>query len=220
MSSATLTESARREKSATRRPRSQPVPSPPSAQAGGSLRPWHFFLVAAALLATITVLLMHGQPLELLLLAVATVAATGYAGHSLYRTLSPLVTEGVGEDATMVAGRTRAALERDKMLTLRAIKELEFDRAMGKIAEGDFDIMRDRLRARALRLITQLDGEAVYREMIERDLAARRPADAPALPAVRAAAAPVRPSCVECGTANEADARFCKNCGQALRVTA
>src|SRR3954469_13526553 len=165
MSSATLTESARREKSATRRPRSQPVPSPPSAQAGGSLRPWHFFLVAAALIATITVLIMHGQPLELLLLAVATVAAAGYAGHSLYRTLSPLVSEGVGEDATMVAGRTRAALERDKMLTLRAIKELEFDRAMGKIAEGDFDVMRDRLRARALRLITQLDGANAYREM-------------------------------------------------------
>ena len=105
--------------------------------------------------------------------------AAGYAGHSLYRTLSPLVSEGIGEDATMVAGRTRAALERDKMLTLRAIKELEFDRAMGKIADGDFDVMRDRLRARALRLITQLDGAAAYREMIERDLAAtaagRRP---------------------------------------------
>jgi hypothetical protein len=220
MSSATLTESGRRENRAPRRARSQPIPIPPSAPAGGSLRPWHFFLVAAALVATITVFLMHGQPLELLLLAVVTVAAAGYAGHSLYRTLSPLVSEGVGEDATMVAGRTRAALERDKMLTLRAIKELEFDRAMGKIAEGDFDIMRDRLRARALRLITQLDGAAAYREMIERDLAARRPADAPALSAVRATAAPVRPSCVECGTANEPDARFCKNCGQALRVTA
>ena len=152
-------------------------------QAGGGLRPWHFFLVASALLATVTVLVMHGQPPERLLLAVATVAAAGYAGHSLYRTLSPLVSEGVGEDATMVAGRTRAALERDKMLTLRAIKELEFDRAMGKIADGDFDVMRDRLRARALRLITQLDGAAAYREMIERDLAARLPAE----PAARGA---------------------------------
>ena len=32
----------------------------------------------------------------------------------------------------MVGQRTRAALEREKILTLRAIKELEFDRAMGK----------------------------------------------------------------------------------------
>jgi hypothetical protein len=220
MSSATLTESGRRGNRAPRRAPSQPVPLQPSAPSGSGLRPWHFFLVAAALLATITVLLMHGQPLEVLLLAVATVAAAGYAGHSLYRTLSPLVSEGVGEDATMVAGRTRAALERDKMLTLRAIKDLEFDRAMGKIAEGDFDTMRDRLRARAVRLITQLDGAAAYREMIERDLAARRPADVPPRPSAAAATAPARPSCAECGTANESDARFCKNCGQALRVTA
>ena len=38
----------------------------------------------------------------------------------------------------MVGERTRAALEREKMLTLRAIKELEFDRAMGKMSEEDF----------------------------------------------------------------------------------
>ena len=28
--------------------------------------------------------------------------------------------------------------EREKTLTLRALKDLEFDRAMGKISEGDF----------------------------------------------------------------------------------
>ena len=161
---------------------------------------------------------MQGQPLERLLLAVATVAAAGYAGHSLFRMLSPLVSEGIGEDATMVAGRTRAALERDKMLTLRAIKELEFDRAMGKIAEGDFDIMRDRLRARALRLITQLDGAAVYREMIERDLAARVPPNRRGGVRPAPAAAPARgPACTECGTTNDADARFCKSCGRPCR---
>jgi hypothetical protein len=219
MSSATLTEPARREKRTMRRP-APPVPSPPAAQTGAGLRPWHFFLVASALLATITVLLMHGQPPERLLLAVATVAAAGYAGHSLYRTLNPLVSEGIGEDATMVAGRTRAALERDKMLTLRAIKELEFDRAMGKIAEGDFDVMRDRLRARALRLITQLDGAAAYREMIERDLASRLPAERPLPSAEAGVPAGARPACADCGTTNELDARFCKNCGRALQVTA
>ena len=219
MSSATLTEPRRRGKRALRGASSPPTPPAPPVQAGGGLHPWHFFLVASALLATVTVLVMHGQPPERLLFAVATVAAAGYAGHSLYRTLSPLVSEGVGEDATMVAGRTRAALERDKMLTLRAIKELEFDRAMGKIADGDFDIMRDRLRARALRLITQLDGAAAYREMIERDLAARLPAE-PAARAQTAAPTGARPACMDCGTTNEPDARFCKNCGRALQVTA
>src|SRR5215212_1418503 len=219
MSSATLTEPARREKRATRRPPPAPAPPPPAEADVSGLRPWHFFLVASLLLATVTVAVMHGRPPEQLLLAVATIGAAGYAAQSFYRMLSPLVSEGIGEDTTMVAGRTRAALERDKMLTLRAIKELEFDRAMGKIAEGDFDVMRDRLRARALRLITQLDGANAYREMIERDLAARVPAE-PAVAPKRSAPVAERPACADCGTSNEPDARFCKNCGRGLQVTA
>src|SRR5215203_7397223 len=215
MSSAILTEPARREKRAADRAPSQPAPATPAPAASSRLRPWHFFFVASALLALVTVVVMQGQPLERLVLAVATVGAAGYAGHSLFRMLTPLVSDDIGEDATMVAGRTRAALERDKMLTLRAIKELEFDRAMGKIAEGDFDVMRDRLRARALRLITQLDGANAYREMIERDLAARVPAE-PAVAPKRSAPVAERPACADCGTSNEPDARFCKNCGRGL----
>ena len=49
----------------------------------------------------------------------------------------------------MLGGRTRAALEREKTLVLRSIKELEFDRAMGKVSEKDFAEMSARLRARA-----------------------------------------------------------------------
>ena len=71
----------------------------------------------------------------------------------------------------MVGQRTRASLEREKMLALRAIKELEFDRAMGKLSEADWNEMSGRLRARAARLIRQLDAGANYREQIERDLA-------------------------------------------------
>ena len=73
----------------------------------------------------------------------------------------------------MIGERTRAALEREKMLALRAIKELEFDHAMGKIAADDFREMEARLRARAMRLMKQLDAGAGYREHIEQDLAKR-----------------------------------------------
>ena len=41
---------------------------------------------------------------------------------------------------------------------------------MGKVSDADFAEMRDRLRARAVRLMTQLDGAAMYRAQIERDL--------------------------------------------------
>ena len=130
----------------------------------------------------------------------------------------------------MVGQRTRASLEREKMLALRAIKELEFDRAMGKLSEADWNEMSGRLRARAARLIRQLDAGANYREQIERDLASgsnipARPKDStPARPVseVRGdvgiatadpADSPLRGACA---TANDADARFCKSCGQKL----
>ena len=214
MSSATLTEPARREKRAAGRAPSQPAPAasapapaPPPAsarEASSGLRPWHFFFVSSALLALVTVVVMRGQPLERLLLAVATVGAAGYAGHSLFRMLSPLVSDDIGEDATMVAGRTRAALERDKMLTLRAIKELEFDRAMGKMSEKDFIEMSGRLRARAARIIRQLDAGGSYRERIEKEIEKR---------IGRATNA-----CPSCASANDPDAHFCKKCGTALRA--
>ena len=44
------------------------------------------------------------------------------------------------------------------MLTLRSIKELEFDHAMGKVAQKDFAEIGARLRARALELMDQLDS--------------------------------------------------------------
>ena len=96
------------------------------------------------------VVLMRGQPPERLILAALTVAAAGYAGYALYRTLRPLVSDGAGEDATMVAGRTRAALEREKMLDAARDQGPRVRSRDGKVAEGDFEEMRDRLRARAL----------------------------------------------------------------------
>src|SRR5206468_5378968 len=119
----------------------------------------------------------------------------------------------------MVGRRTRAALEREKMLALRALKELEFDRAMGKVSENDWRDMSGRLRARAARLMRQLDAGTGYREQIERDIASRLAADGqtPAPPA-RSAPATVEQHtagtqvCAACATTNDADARFCKNC--------
>src|ERR1700687_4108294 len=93
-------------------------------------------------------------------------------GIAALRAVRPLVSPQ--EDLTaMVGERTRATLEREKLLTLRAIKELEFDRAMGKLSEADWQEMSGRLRARAAGLMRQLDAGSGYREQIERDLAKR-----------------------------------------------
>jgi hypothetical protein len=132
----------------------------------------------------------------------------------------------------MVGSRTRAAAEREKNLVLRSIKELEFDHAMGKVSDTDFDEMTARLRSRAVRLMRQLDSsETGYREIIERELAARlakapaAKADAagqqgdPASQSDRAVALDPSPGeCESCGTSNGADAKFCKQCGTKLLV--
>jgi hypothetical protein len=175
-------------------------------------------MLAGAALSTATVIVLRNATAPQLLFAALTVCAAAYVAFAVYRTLTPLVTPGSGENTIMIAGRTRAALERDKALTLRAIKELEFDYAMGKVADGDFAEIRDRLRLRALRLIRHLDGAAAYRVQIERDLAERLPAGPAATDARPTSSQPPAPThaCGGCGTVNDADARFCKMCGHAL----
>jgi hypothetical protein len=117
-------------------------------------------------------------------------------------------------------------LEREKALALRSIKELEFDRAMGKVSESDYHEMSERLRARAGRLLRQLDaeGDPGYREAIEKELARRLgPATgdalAPATDPATTATDATTPACAACNTANDPDARFCKGCGARLETT-
>lgn len=136
------------------------------------LRPWQLFVLAGMLAATGVVLVSTGQTLPGVVVLSLTVVVSSFVAVAGFRSLSPLVTSVARVDDTPVIGRARAALEREKALVLRTIKELEFDHAMGKTSTADFEEMRDRLRLRAVGLIRQLDG-ADYRHAIEQDLAAR-----------------------------------------------
>jgi len=181
-------------------------------------RPWHFFVLVSLVAATAAVLMARQARPEHLVLISLTIGAAGFAAAALYRTLAPLVSRDVAPLAGPLTESMRAILEREKSLVLRSIKELEFDRAMGKVSPKDFDEMAGRLRSRAISLMRQLDaGESGYRELIERELQARlrkaRPSAKTATPSgtVRASGV-VSITCV-CGTRNDADASFCKRCG-------
>jgi hypothetical protein len=186
-------------------------------QADQSLQPWQFFVLATLGCATAVTFLVRGQgPLAVVLLSVL-IATAGLAGLAALRTLRPLVARH--EDRTrMIGQRTRAAFEREKVLTLRAIKDLEFDRAMGKVSEEDFAEMSGRLRTRAARLMKALDAGAGYREQVERDLARRLQAKQIRPTASAEATVPKKPdrACAGCSTVNDEDARFCKECGAKL----
>ena len=181
-----------------------------------TFRPWHFFVLAGLAGATVAVVVVRPGGIAPLVLVVLAAWAGAYVGYAVYRMVVPLLSRDFTERVEMVGGRTRAALEREKTLVLRSLKELEFDRAMGKVSDLDFEEMGGRLRARARSLLKQLEVDgATYRDQIERELAERLMEVGAAGPEASGAST-MRLSCSDCGASNERDAKFCKACGAAL----
>jgi hypothetical protein len=189
-----------------------------------ALRPWQFFLLLGMLCATAVVIVATGQSVASIVVLSVTILAASLVAIAAYRAMAPLVTPETSVAPPVAGGRTRAAIEREKALVLRSIKELEFDFAMQKIAKSDFDEMSGRLRTRAIGLMRQLDAGTGYQTAIEQELATRLTApSAAAAPGVVAAAdaesmtvEPIVIGTCPCGVSNDADARFCKNCGARL----
>jgi hypothetical protein len=176
---------------------------------------WFLGLVGAAVAAGYALLVEKmrlGPPLVMFSLGGMTLALTGAA---LLRVIDPLAGNS-SSGASIVArgGRRKRELEREKQLVLKAIKEIELDYQMRKIAEPDYREMVERYRTRAMRLIGEIEAGDDFRGLIERELAMRLKLDA-------AKPAPAAPSgapstCSSCSTVNDDDAQFCKKCGGKL----
>ena len=191
-------------------------------ETAATFRPSHFFVLASLIAATAAVIMSRQSTPEQLVLISLTIAAAGLAAAGFYRTMSPLVGAGSAVASEALSERGRAVLSREKTLVLRALKDLEFDRSMGKVSQADFEEMAARLRSRAMSLMKQLDEDASgYKTIIERELGARLAgrtaahAIEPPPEAEPAPAAVVAGLCA-CGTSNDSDAIFCKRCGAKL----
>jgi hypothetical protein len=211
-------------------------------QAGGtvehadSLQPWQLFTLAGLIGATLTVFMSRGQSPSGVILLSLTIFAAAWVGVAALRTVMPLAGKLSKQNAQILGGRTRAALEREKALVLRSIKDLEFDRAMGKVSEKDFTEMGARLRMRAAGLMRQLDAGAGYREQIEKEIEKRigksevtrgqtiagsnrlRQGYGGPPELYAKAEDPAYAICAQCKTANDPDARFCKQCGAKIEA--
>ena len=115
-------------------------------------------------------------PTVFVCLAYLAVVSTGYA---LWRTGVVVVEDTDEADSTWgrPLGR-RTELDREKKTLLKAIKEAEFDREMGKLSKADAEEMIAVYRVRAIEVIKEIDqmdaGTAgTVREQIERELKAR-----------------------------------------------
>jgi hypothetical protein len=192
-----------------------------------ALQPWQLFTLAGLIGATVVVFVSRGQTPSGIILLSLIIFTAAIVGVATWRTLSPLTGRDEPLGPQMLGGRTRGALEREKALVLRSIKELEFDNAMGKMSEKDFAEMSARLRARAAGLMRQLDAGSVYRGQIEKEIAKRVKVGGPPVPSgvegqgaapqqaqtVAGRAFTARHVCAACNVTNEPDAKFCKNCG-------
>jgi hypothetical protein len=218
----------------------------PHSGPASTFAPWQLFTLAGLIGATIAVFMARGESPAAVIMISLTIFAAAAVGIAALRTFLPLTQKSWNDGARILGGRTRAALEREKTLVLRSIKELEFDRAMGKVSDKDFAEMGGRLRARAARLIRQLDAGAGYRTEIEREITKRigvTPSGSKEQDPVAGSklqdpayttgvqisdrsaddvgrVLPSRPAtlCSSCHTTNDADARFCKHCGHALEA--
>jgi len=198
-----------------------------------ALQPWQLFTLAGLIGATVVVFVSRGQTPSGIILLSLIVFTAAIVGVATWRTLSPLTGRDEPLGPQMLGGRTRGALEREKALVLRSIKEIEFDNAMGKMSEKDFAEMSARLRARAAGLMRQLDAGTGYREQIEKEIAKRvkkvggpqgaAPHQAETDPVLDSSENAGRPFtgrhvCPSCSVTNEPDAKFCKNCGARMEA--
>lgn len=121
-----------------------------------------------------------------------------------------------------------------KRMLLRALKDLDNEKALGKLEEEDHEALASTYRAELRDVLRRMDETlAPYRKNAE-ELAAKYLAKhgvAPASPRVTADAEVAKPgdeaaetsstmesraACGACGASNEPDARFCKKCGKPL----
>jgi hypothetical protein len=200
---------------------------PAPARRADPFEPWQLFTLAGLIGATLVVFLARGQsPAAVIVLSLVVFGAAA-VGVAALRMVVPLVGRLPEESAQGLGERARAALEREKALALRSIKELEFDHAMGKVSDADYAEMSARLRARAAGLLRQLDASGVYRDLIASEIERRaasmpepaRPVQPPSPQLARPPEAEAR-LCAACETRNESDARFCKGCGARLETRA
>ncbi len=121
-------------------------------------------------------------PMVFVCLGYLAVLATIY---NLWRTGAAAVDSSEDDDDSTWAKPAGALgeLEREKRTLLKAIKEAEFDRDMGKLSQRDADEMIRGYRARAIEVIKQIDqlglgAAGSVREQILREVRARVQLDA------------------------------------------
>ena len=180
----------------------------------------------------VVLLVMFGPGPAILVLAGGVLLAAVLALWSSLRSLTGDAPLDPRFDDAVVAAQTSVAESRKRAI-LRALKDLEHERAIGKIDAVDYAAVSGQLRDRAKLLIRELDDEIAPMRARAEQLAAahlKKKGFAPAdvhgaavevvaiVPSVTERAKKSPAVCVKCAAANDDDAAFCKKCGSPLAV--
>jgi hypothetical protein len=145
--------------------------------------------------------------LELIAGVAVAIAALAVVLEPLIRN-RPDVPAEPGDDAEDFAPLEES--ESPKVQALLALKEIEFDRATGKLSDDDYEQLKARYAKRALAAI---EAE----ETATTAVAAAEAAEDPAEALIRAAREQTS-VCPVCGPRPEKGAAFCSECGRRLGV--
>ena len=126
------------------------------------------------------------------------IAAMGWVLAPLFRADAATVVAPLSPVRADIGARRERAVE--------ALREIEFDRATGKLSDADYDMLKTRYTRQAVAAMRSESGSAVIDES-EIEAAIRR---------AREAQANV-PSCSVHGPRPEPDAIYCSECGRFLR---
>jgi NADH pyrophosphatase NudC (nudix superfamily) len=105
----------------------------------------------------------------------------------------------------------RDRLEHDRGLAVQGLRELEFDREMGKLSDVDYQSLRAALEQRALAAMSSLDDLGKAEASRSKQAQVRR------IDSARSASPRKINFCPQCGVRSQADAKFCAECGAPLK---
>lgn len=141
------------------------------------------------------------------------VAALLVGGAVLWLVLAPLVRP---EAVLPPVVEPEDPLETPRGQSLAALKELDFDRAMGKLSDADYASLRAAYTAEALAALRE-DPTGVDADPARADA---DPAEALIAARSQARHGGAAATCTRCGPRAESDAIYCSECGGALGTAA
>lgn len=124
---------------------------------------------------------------------------------------APLV-GGMRRQRPRTANPELARLDQEHAHALQALRELEFDREMGKVSEEDCEDLRRRLENKALAAMAALETLQGETRVALASAALRRPAS----PKAARRVVTQMNVCPACGVGLKSSANFCSECGASL----